>query len=407
MANVMFKRGSQANLNTLIKGSGDRFVDGAFYLTTDTDRLYVAQSASELVELNKSITVIDEVKNLPTSNVDEGQFYYATKENILCIYRGATSGVPGAPKWVQINPDTNDNDNDYVKSFTITRDDSSSKEKGIIYNWTMTQGDQDVVNSSLGLSGSFTISAADIATLGGVAVDIDTTGDVNDNSATLALGGDGADTSASKGTVKIKGGTNTGVAVDGNTITISSEDTLYTMGKAANSASIQLTENAIDNAGSVEFAADETYLTIDKSASNKLTYNHKKSGATAGTYGEAGKTIGHLAAGETASANKGQFKIPKLTVDAAGHVTSVSSETFTLPVDNDTTYTVVAPTAGTGNNAGKITVSIHDGDDAISATSDKILYYNIQLDDETEAKPHYNTESLGHFYTANKINSLM
>ena len=54
MANVSFYRGPQANLNNLTS-----YVDGRFYLTTDTDRLYVAQSASELVELNKSIHVVN------------------------------------------------------------------------------------------------------------------------------------------------------------------------------------------------------------------------------------------------------------------------------------------------------------------------------------------------------------
>jgi hypothetical protein len=64
MANVFFKRGSQTALNTLIdqvKSNSATFVDGSFYLTTDTDRLYVAQSSTELVELNKSITTIESI----------------------------------------------------------------------------------------------------------------------------------------------------------------------------------------------------------------------------------------------------------------------------------------------------------------------------------------------------------
>jgi hypothetical protein len=79
MANVKFKRGSQASLNTLIQGGV--FDDGCFYLTSDTDRLYVAQSANELVELNKSITVVDSVAKLPTSGVEVGQFYYISGTN--------------------------------------------------------------------------------------------------------------------------------------------------------------------------------------------------------------------------------------------------------------------------------------------------------------------------------------
>ena len=53
MANVKFKRGTHASLLAL-----SSYDDGCFYLTTDTDRLFVAQSANELVELNKSIEVV-------------------------------------------------------------------------------------------------------------------------------------------------------------------------------------------------------------------------------------------------------------------------------------------------------------------------------------------------------------
>lgn len=91
MANVMFKRGLQANLPKT------GIVDGAFYLTTDTNRLYVGQG-NALVELNKSITAVAKYADLPSSNIAIGQFYYLTDENILCYYNGT--------RWVQINPDT-------------------------------------------------------------------------------------------------------------------------------------------------------------------------------------------------------------------------------------------------------------------------------------------------------------
>lgn len=44
MANVKFLKGTQSKFNTL-----SSFTDGAFYLTTDTDRLYFAQSETECV----------------------------------------------------------------------------------------------------------------------------------------------------------------------------------------------------------------------------------------------------------------------------------------------------------------------------------------------------------------------
>ena len=133
MANVMFKRGTQAQLNTLKQGGS--FVDGSFYLTTDTDRLYVAQSSSELVELNKSITTVTTIADLPDRDVEVGQFYYVTGPdtsgdidsthggNILAVVTGFETGT-NKPIWVQVNPDTNTdhNDNDYVSNFVIEKD---------------------------------------------------------------------------------------------------------------------------------------------------------------------------------------------------------------------------------------------------------------------------------------------
>lgn len=132
MVNVGFKRGSQSNLNTLINhvqrgDSGFSYSDGAFYLTTDTDRLYYAQSSTELVELNKSIHIINSVSDLPLSTtstetiikgneVEVGQFYYvksgadSTSGNILAV----CSAINGTTiTWTQVNPDT-DTDTKYI-----------------------------------------------------------------------------------------------------------------------------------------------------------------------------------------------------------------------------------------------------------------------------------------------------
>lgn len=100
MANVLFKRGTQANLNELAKQSAN-ILDGAFYLTTDSHRLYVGQG-SEIVPVNEGVSSIASINSLPTvespDSLNAGHFYYAEKENILCIHNGQ--------KWVQINPDT-------------------------------------------------------------------------------------------------------------------------------------------------------------------------------------------------------------------------------------------------------------------------------------------------------------
>ena len=99
MPNVSFKQGLQENLNK----STTQKVAGAFYLTTDTNRLYYCDGTS-FKDLNQYIHSVAAVANLPSSNVIDGDFYYAESENILCRY---DSSAPGT-HWVQINPDHND-----------------------------------------------------------------------------------------------------------------------------------------------------------------------------------------------------------------------------------------------------------------------------------------------------------
>ena len=120
MANLQFLRGTQAKLNDIKnKVAGAASVqDGAFYLTTDTSRLYVGQG-SDLVELNKSVTTVKELTDLPKNIrnasgevtvrvVEDGQFYYVSDINVLCVYSEKINGTTGKKEdsWTQINPNT-------------------------------------------------------------------------------------------------------------------------------------------------------------------------------------------------------------------------------------------------------------------------------------------------------------
>lgn len=102
MANVKFLKGTQSNFNGLTQ-----FTDGAFYLTTDTDRLYFAQSSTECVPLNQFIRTVTEAefKALTTDQVSKGDYYYIPEKNILAV----CSNDSGSLTWTQLNPDTNDN----------------------------------------------------------------------------------------------------------------------------------------------------------------------------------------------------------------------------------------------------------------------------------------------------------
>ena len=102
MANVKFLKGTQSNFNNL-----STFTDGAFYLTTDTDRLYFAQSSTECVPLNQFIRTVtwEQFNALTTTQVAKGDYYYVPEKNILAVCKDNNATLT----WTQLNPDTNDN----------------------------------------------------------------------------------------------------------------------------------------------------------------------------------------------------------------------------------------------------------------------------------------------------------
>lgn len=143
MANVLFKRGQQATLNA----QGFQAQDGVFYLTQDTNRLYIGEGTS-LKLLNQTVQIVASLNELlSTSNnwdaaakaAHRNDFYYIPAHqgdhtnthggNILVVWDGT--------EWVQINPDT-DTKLDHVAvsasaqnnvaSVTVTADDGTSNQ---------------------------------------------------------------------------------------------------------------------------------------------------------------------------------------------------------------------------------------------------------------------------------------
>lgn len=114
MANVQFLRGTHANLKTMQAP----VIEGAFYLTTDTHRLYTGiknGSNVELVELNKSIYEVNTEDSLEDAEkvFEEGQFAFVKEGNILAVYIDS--------QWTQINPDTHLFVNNNTPLFTVSQ----------------------------------------------------------------------------------------------------------------------------------------------------------------------------------------------------------------------------------------------------------------------------------------------
>ena len=97
-ANLGFTLGLESALASITTA-----VDGLFYLTSDTHRLFIGDKDGHLSPVNQGVISVDNVASLPTTG-EQGQFYYAEAENILCVRSGS--------QWAQINPNT------YLNEFT-------------------------------------------------------------------------------------------------------------------------------------------------------------------------------------------------------------------------------------------------------------------------------------------------
>lgn len=393
---VGFLKGTQANLNTLledIKAGTKKAQAGAFYITEDSNRIYFAQSDTNLQYLNKYITTVATVNDLPTSLPEEcvGDFYYVTMGNILCRYDGdsTASGVTGKASWTQVNPDTPDTDTtDRIKSLEISDGALNTTQDAIEFTLTATEQSYDVK------SGKDTGSARNIVTDATFALNksvldnwynkanIDLNATVASNKATVKLNGVGA---ASDNEVTITGGTNVTIEQDGTDgIKISSTDTntTYEMVSPANEAKIYLDSSVGDNdAGTVEFTAG-TDLTVSGTTAGQISYSHA-------TYTNTSETI-------TTQQNPQQgtsFDIVSGVTTSNGHITNVHTQKVQLPEITDVNVDAngkinVVVSDGAGDTKTDITISS-------AATGLKVGDTLVPLGGDLKA----------HFYTETEIDS--
>lgn len=308
MANVSFLRGTQAGLDKLTS-----FTEGAFYLTTDSDRLYFAQSSTELVHLNHNVIHVDSISKLPPiAEATVGDFYYAIAENVLCTKSA------GYAQWVQINKNTDTNDN--TKVTNISDMSVTSDAQGITVSFNINQQTTSINNDTTDLEPipvSFTIKSSDIATSNNINVGVDATS--IENGVKIATKGAG---SSGEG-FNLVSGANTTITKSGNNVTISADDTTYQL--TANDNKITLTDNN-SSEQNIALTSNNDAITV-AAASNQITVTHKDYGSKA-----AQSTT------QAANPNHGESftVIDSITTDK-GHVTAFNTKTVTLPEDKDTT----------------------------------------------------------------------
>lgn len=379
-SNVLFLQGSQINLNNLISAGGAK--EGAFYLTNDTHRLYVGRNNGTKVipvAVNEGVVTVAAVANLPTSGVNAGEFYYATKENILCVYNGQ--------QFIQINKDANTVNNSMTAAV-------AAAGNGAKVTHTVTDSDGNPVVAD------FTIQDADgtnIISINGRVIDIK--GDVfslstthADNNLTIKLDSANTDNTSS---VVLKGGSNVTIAADGtisseyhNTVNDSAELKLNSTGTItmivtdSDGESVQATSGAIKyTVGTQEYVPGQTLpvYTRDEIETklkglNGMTYKGTTtviptwsiaSGDTYMVTGDSSITIPAASSYDNAEfvAKKGDLIIATGTETETNGVLSTVKWSYVPSGDDaemDTTYTWTA-TAGTN----KIVVTNDDSSDAV------------------------------------------
>jgi hypothetical protein len=273
MAELMFKRGTQDSLNTII--AEKQAIDGCFYLTSDTNRLYIGQGDKTApVLLNQTVQIVDKVASLPASPpAEENDFYYCIHENVLAVYT--------ADGWTQINPNTNDT----IQVDGISFDEGTVNDAGtsVEYTLTLSQTKYDIHGNALDdkepiepLTATLTIGSE---MLSGIIPEAATVGleaeSAGLKSTTIRTVGAGSDKDTN---ITLIGGSNIdSIDVEDNNVTINSHNTTISeiapaSGTEENTAVVTITDSD-DTEHYINFRAGLGLgLTVED---DEVVYSHK------------------------------------------------------------------------------------------------------------------------------------
>ena len=366
MANVGFKMGLQSALDALLAaGVGAKATPGTFYLTSDTNRLYIGKEDNSIAPVNAGIITVDKIKEetgdaagltyLPVLESAEdkkkaiGNYYYATNENILCIFNG--------DHWVQINSVVTNTGvtTDVSGTGTVTVDTVVSQSAGgnVSDSYKITGANGLAVSAA---NDTVTISTTTPITMGAAQGADAKTAAV---SLTSSLNKDGQ---AQK--FNLVGGTNVdSISVNGENITINVQDTKNT--GLSTDISADATNNKVTiatavsqtpgNAVSDEYSiAGSNGIKVTSSSADALSISADqiKVGVASATGGAA---VSLNDSGLVNASNKG-FNIvsgnSNVTVAVDGNNIKISS------VDKDTTTKSVSTDLATSNGVVTVTTSV-------------------------------------------------
>lgn len=400
-ANVMFKRGTQSSFNNL-----STYQDGCFYLTTDSHRLYIGTSNNKADLVSQSVitypnwAAIEALSNSSSSSYapglcSEGQFYYAKAENILCTYSNG--------KWIQINPDHNDDHDTYVKSVSVAKNTADTVNgEQLVYDVKITQAQKDLKGNNEGapteVSGKLTISASDLNQIA-THTNVGMQAEKSNSKVYLKNSGTGANAAAK---VELAGGGSVSVSYDSsNKITISGVDTTYSLNTTTNTtgAKVDLQKQDGVTKGSFAVEVDGNVLTVESRTAGD---NGSIKLAHATTFTSNVSYTPHDAT--TDASGNVTLSMPTATVNEYGHVIAVGTQNIALPKDKDTKVSAVS-----ADSNGRITVTMitdeKTGTEEVVDSKEQVLYHKITVNGAE--KTVYNQGNLGAFYSSAEIDTLI
>lgn len=344
---VGFYRGKQSNLEAL-----SNYKDGAFYITTDTNKMYYAQSDSALVHLNKFINVVNSTEDLPNAEAHLGEFYYISTKNILCYSTQIDDNGAVRYDWIQINYIAEAEDTK-VKSLDIVNNGVNEDKDAINFNTTLVQ--KSTLGQETTITDDFSITKDQINAL----VDHPKTTMSVDANGTVALGGEGASDTNNSFTLKGSGG----VSIISSAGNVTIEGTEYSLtninANKAPTSTLILKDGNSGEVGTVALTSG-TDIVLTPS-SGQIEISHK--GYETGNKSNADISSGQIGNGGTITMVKG------VQVEN-GHIIDVLTENIQLPLidGNDPISTIGAA------NDGTITVRTLGGQETKSSAD---LYYTI------------------------------
>ena len=325
MAELLFKRGKQSALDTIIKNKTG--IEGCFYLTEDTNRLYVGQSNGQApVLLNQVVSVVETEKDLPVAPpAVDNDFYYIKSLNVLAVYDSTKKDATHSG-WVQINANTNDT----IRVTEASFDDGvkSGTADSITYTLTLKQTQKDINNKETALddiTAELVLNSELISGIVPEAAEVGLTASVNSNNE-LVIATEGAGANGDN-VAKVTPGSNINIVAQNDQILLSATDTLYGRSIVVDTNGVK--SRLTGSNGSEEdiiYKAGEGLDVSGDATAKSITYTHKTYNGTSTAVENGSDNDGKLVAGSKLNIISG--------IDVSnGHISNISTSELTLPAD--------------------------------------------------------------------------